>query len=154
LINLKLASLINDKTFERQDMNLFQTATMTLVLGATVMTTTTAIAFEFDGKADKVAALTQAATNYFIEQLSRRTGSAVATFGDGTFVLSGNGSARPVRLSVTLPEGAGRIPAESCLKMETFAVGEYKASVPSSLGVRCVLGGSWSVMVPVLIETK
>jgi hypothetical protein len=135
-------------------MNLLQTAMVGLVLGATVVTTKTAIAFEVDGKADRVAALTQAATSYFIEQLSRRTGSAVATFGDGTYVLSGNGPARPVRLSVTLPEGAGSIPAESCLKMETFAVGEYRASVRSSLGVRCVLGGSWSVMVPVLIETK
>jgi hypothetical protein len=135
-------------------MNLLKTATMAFVMGATLGTTSTGIASEVENKTIGVAALTQAAKGYFIEQLSRRTGSAVATFGDGTFVLSNSTSDRPVRLSVTLPEGAGLIPAESCLKVETFAVGEYKASVRSSLGVRCVLGASWSVMVPVLIETN
>jgi hypothetical protein len=135
-------------------MNLFKTSSMALVLGATLLSTRLGVAVEVDNNANRVAALTKAATSYFIEQLSRRTGSAVATFGDGTFMLSNSDAVRPVRLSVTLPDGAGLIPAEPCLKMETFAVGEYQASVRSSLGVRCVLGASWSVIVPVLIETN
>jgi hypothetical protein len=135
-------------------MNMLKTATMAFVLGAAIINATGVNAFEVDSKTDKAAVVTQAATSYFIEQLSRRTGSAVATFGDGTFVLSGSVSERPVRLSVTLPDGAGSIPVDSCSKIETFSVGEYKTSVRSRLGLRCVQGASWSVMVPVMIETK
>jgi hypothetical protein len=135
-------------------MNRIKTTTMAFVLGTALMNVKGANAFEVDSKTDKVAVVTQAAKSYFIEQLSRRSGSAVATFGDGTFVLSGSGSERPVRLSVTLPDGAGSIPADSCSKIETFSVGEYKTSVRSRLGLRCVQGASWSVMVPIMIETK
>jgi hypothetical protein len=124
-------------------MNLLRTVTVAFVLGATGLTTNTGFAFDVENKANRVADFTQAATGYFIEQLVRRTVSAVATFGDGSFVLSNSTSVRP-----------GLLSAELCLKIETFAVGEYKASVRANLGVRYMLGASWSPLVPVIIETN
>jgi hypothetical protein len=124
-------------------MNLLNRVSRAFVVGATLLSTKAAIAFEVDSKAYRVAVLVQAAASYFVEQLSRRTGSAVATFGYGTFVLSGNASERFMRLSMTLPEGVRLIPAESCLKMETCAADEHKpfalSSVGSNISVRCVL---------------
>jgi hypothetical protein len=69
-------------------MSLLKTALSVSVFGSILATTNVAGAVDMENKAVTIVTLTEAATGYFIEQLSRRTGSAIVRFGDGTFMMS------------------------------------------------------------------